>query len=214
MFKRISTRAFFAVVLVIVLMLCASCGSKQETPVSKQTQQKTDASENASSGTAENITQKSDAEQTVSDEPETDENTKSEQNQEPVSPASEEISDVIKKIGGESDDAGICSTVITLSNKAADKGVVEMVYDGAAGTPQEGSVVCTFRIEYFKDSAGTFEISTFYNGEVYQNQHQKESVKVVNTFGAGVRAGSVVISYTPDGGETQEIFRADADYFR
>lgn len=92
--------------------------------------------------------------------------------------------------------------------------MVELVYKGAVGTPREDSVVCTFRIEYSKGSDGTFEIATFYDGEVYQNQHHATEVKVVNTFDAKLRAGNVVISYTPDGGETQEIFSADANYFR
>lgn len=120
---------------------------------------------------------------------------------------------VIAKINGGADEVGIYSVVVRLTEQAADKGVVEMVYYGAKGSPQEESVVNTFRIEYGREDDGTFEIRTFYDGEVYQNQHHKDEVKVVNTFGATLRAGSVVISYTPDGGETQEIFRADAEYF-
>ena len=122
-------------------------------------------------------------------------------------------SSVIAKINGGADEVGIYSIVIRLTDAAADKGTVEMVYYGSKGSPQENSIVNTFRIEYYKESAGTFEIQTFYDGEIYQNQHHKDEVKVVNTFGATLRAGKVIISYTPDGGETQEIFSADAAYF-
>ena len=119
----------------------------------------------------------------------------------------------IAKINGGADEVGIYSVVVRLTDQAADKGVVEMVYYGAKGSPQENSIVNTFRIEYYKEEAGTFEIYTFSNGEVYQNQHHKEEVKVVNTFDATLRAGKVIITYTPDGGDPQEIFSADADYF-
>ncbi len=126
----------------------------------------------------------------------------------------EDPDEEIAKINGGADDAGIYSVVVRLTDKAADKGTVEMVYYGEKGSPQENSIVNTFRIEYYKESDGTFEIRTFSNGEVYQNQHRKDEVKVVNTFDATLRAGNVIISYTPDGGETREIFKADADYFR
>lgn len=119
----------------------------------------------------------------------------------------------IAKINGGADEVGIYSVVVRLTDQAADKGTVEMVYYGAKGSPQENSVVNTFRIEYYKEDAGTFEIHTFFNGEVYNNQHHKDEVKVTNTFDATLRAGKVIISYTPDGGDTQEIFRADAEYF-
>ena len=123
-------------------------------------------------------------------------------------------SNAIAKINGGADEVGIYSVVVRLTDNAADKGVVEMVYHGAKGSPQENSIVNTFRIEYYKQSSGTYEINTFFNGEVYQNLHNKDQVKVVNTFDATLRAGDVIISYTPDGEDTQEIFRADADYFR
>ena len=119
----------------------------------------------------------------------------------------------IAKINGGADEVGIYSVVVRLTDRAADKGVVEMVYYGAKGSPQENSIVNTFRIEYYKEEAGTFEIQTFFNGDVYQNMHHKDEVKVVNTFSATLRAGKVIITYTPDGGETQEIFSADAAYF-
>ena len=127
----------------------------------------------------------------------------------PPAPKSE-----IAKINGGADDVGIYSVVVRLTDQAADKGVIEMVYCGSKDSPQENSIVNTFRIEYYKETSGTFEISTFFNGEVYQNYHHKDEVKVTNTFDATLRAGNVTITYTPDGGETEEIFKADADYFR
>lgn len=133
---------------------------------------------------------------------------------EPPATSSEAPENVIAKINGGADEVGIYSIVVRLTDQAADKGMVEMVYHGAKGSPQEDSIVNTFRIEYYKEAAGTFEISTFFNGEVYQNQHHKDEVKVTNTFDATLRAGDVTITYTPDGGEMQEIFQADADYFR
>ena len=120
----------------------------------------------------------------------------------------------IVKINGGADDVGIYSVVVRLTDKAADKGTVELVYHGAKGSPQENSIVNTFRIEYYKEASGTFEISTFFNGETYQNYYHKDEVKVTNTFDATLRAGDVTITYTPDGGEEREIFKADADYFR
>ena len=125
----------------------------------------------------------------------------------------ESPSDAIAKIKGGADETGIYSIVVKLTDRAADKGVVEMVYHGPKGSPQENSIVNTFRIEYYKESAGTFEIQTFFNGDVYQNLYHKDEVKVVNTFDATLRAGDVIVSYTPDGGNTQEIFKADAEYF-
>lgn len=200
MLKKFSIRRLFVVVTIICMLMCTSCGNKQESSISDDVPQKNETQ-------VVKETETNDAEkQTPNAEPI--------KNEDPVSPVTENTSDIIKKIICAVDDKGIYSTVITLSDAAADKGVVEMVYNGAPGTPQENSVVNTFRIEYYKDDAGTFEIQTFSNGEVYQNQHQKEEVKVTNTFDASLRAGNVSIMYTPDGGETQEIFRADADYFR
>ena len=200
MLKKFSIRRLFVVVTIICMLMCTSCGNKPESSIPDDIPQKneTQVVKETETGDAEK--------QTPNAEPI--------KNEDPVSPVTENTSDIIKKIICAADDKGIYSTVITLSDAAADKGVVEMVYNGAPGTPQENSVVCTFRIEYYKESSGTFEINTFYNGEVYQNYHHKENVKVNNTFGADVRAGSIVVSYTSDGGETQEIYRANADQFR
>ena len=138
----------------------------------------------------------------------------SEEESEASETSADDPSTEIAKINGGADDVGIYSVVVRLTDKAADKGTVELVYHGAKGSPQENSIVNTFRIEYYKEASGTFEISTFFNGEIYQNQHHKDEVKVTNTFDATLRAGDVTITYTPDGGEEQEIFKADADYFR
>ncbi len=119
----------------------------------------------------------------------------------------------VAKINGGADETGIYSIVVRLTDQAADKGVIEMVYYGTKGSPQENSVVSTFRIEYYKESSGTYEIQTFFDNEVDQNLHHKDEMKVVNTFGANLRAGNVIITYKPDGGDSQEIFKADADYF-
>lgn len=123
-------------------------------------------------------------------------------------------SEIIKTLSGGADEVGIYSIAILLSNKTADKGTVEMVYHGAKGSPQENSIVNTFRIEYEKTPQGTYEVHTFFNGEVYQNLHGKSEVKVTNTFDATLRAGDVTITYTPEDGSPTVIFSADADYFR
>lgn len=159
---------------------------------------------------AENSTEPTSSQSSV----ETESNQSDPVSSEPESTSSEAPESTIAKISGAADDVGIYSVVVKLTDEAADKGKVEMVYYGPKGSPQEKSIVNTFRIEYYKDSSGKFEIQTFSDGEVYQNLHQKEQVNVTNTFGATTRAGNVIISYTPDGGETQEIFKADADYFR
>lgn len=130
------------------------------------------------------------------------------------SPTAAPAADEIARINGGADENGIYSVVVRLKSGAADKGTFELVYYGEKGSPQENSVVNTFRIEYYKEDAGTYEINTFSDGETDQNLHHRNDVTVTNTFGAGLRAGSVIISYTPDGGETREIFRADDEYFR
>ena len=190
-------RAFFKSVaisaVVACLLLAAACGSGSAKNNEKQTSSRTgdvtetDRSDPASSG--------------------------DETKPEPSESSSGTSENGIVKISGGADEVGIYSVVVRLTDQAADKGVIEMVYYGAKGSPQENSVVNTFRIEYYKEDAGTYEIKTFCDGEVYQNQHHKNEVKVVNTFDAKLRAGSVIISYTPDGGDTREVFKADAAYF-
>ena len=226
MLGKASVKTIFAVITIISVLLCTSCGSKEEPSASVvQTPETTEAPGDNRSERTEAEKEPPVSEPAIPNEPKAEEPPETEQRQETAPPeteqrqetappASEESSDVIQKILCAADDTGIYATVITLSDQAADQGVIEMVYDGAAGTPQENSVICTFRIEYEKESSGTFEIKTFYNGEVYQNYHHKENVKVDNTFGAGVRAGNIVVSYTPVGGEPQEVYRASADQFR
>ena len=192
MLKKNLFKSATLILSVICILSLAACGGD---PAEKSTEQ------TSSQSSVETENNQSDP---VSSEPES---TSSEAS--PEAPES-----TIAKISGAADDVGIYSVVVKLTDEAADKGKVEMVYYGPKGSPQEKSIVNTFRIEYYKDSSGKFEIQTFSDGEVYQNLHQKEQVNVTNTFGATTRAGNVIISYTPDGGETQEIFKADADYFR
>ena len=95
--------------------------------------------------------------------------------------------------------------VIYLSDKIAEKGSLEFIYKGEKGSPQEKDTIATFTSTYWIESTG-YEIQTLYNGDVYQNQHKKEEIKLVLTFGAGIRAGDVTIFYTPDGGSKEQIF--------
>ena len=203
---------------VICMLLFASCGgdpakvSPEPSPSPTGTVAENTPPTPASSSTDPEPADNSPAPST---DPEPTDNSpaSAEEEPEPSAAPSETPGNGIAKINGGADEVGIYSIVLKLTDQAADKGVVEMVYYGAKGSPQEDSIVNTFRIEYYKESEGTFEIQTFYDGEVYQNLHHKDEVKVVNTFGATLRAGSVIITYTPDGGDTQEIFRADAEYF-
>ena len=194
MLKQKLLKSIVLTATVICILLLAACGGEPGKENSEQTPSQT-ASE-----------AEYDPSEPVSSEAETESETSETSSVIPSNP--------IAKINGGADEVGIYSIVVRLTDQAADKGVIEMVYYGAKGSPQEDSIVNTFRIEYYKESAGTFEIQTFFNGEVYQNQHHKDEVKVTNTFDATLRAGSVIISYTPDGGDKQEIFKADADYFR
>lgn len=167
--------------------------------------------DNSSEETVEHNTSQTGAE--VENNTSAPESSSTETNPGPSETSPDSSSNQIVKINGSADEVGIYSVMVRLTNEAADKGVIEMVYYGAKGSPQENSIVNTFRIEYYKEPEGTFEIQTFFDGEVYQNLHHKNEVKVTNTFGATLRAGSVIISYTPDGGDKQEVFRADAEYF-
>lgn len=138
----------------------------------------------------------------------TDNNTENQPTTEPV-----KQNEIIKKIQVVSDQHGIYSTSLTLSDKITDKGVAEIEYGGQKGTPQENLTVNVFRIEYYINSDGTYEINTFSDGEVYQNFHKQKEVKIVYTFGATLRAGSIKISYTPDGGIEEVIYVANAEDF-
>ena len=203
---------------VICLLLFASCGSDPAKVSTEPSPSQTGAAaENTPPAPASSSPDPEPADESPapSADPEPADNSPAPPTAEPEpSPVpSEAPSSEIAKISGGADEVGIYSIVLKLTDQAADKGVVEMVYYGSKGSPQEDSIVNTFRIEYYKESAGTFEIQTFFDGEVYQNLHHKDEVKVVNTFDATLRAGSVTISYTPDGGDTQEIFSADAKYF-
>lgn len=123
------------------------------------------------------------------------------------------MSEFIKKVQGASDDSGIYSFIITLSDKAADKGTLEYIYHGTKGSAHENEIVNTFVAEYFKETAGTYDITTYYDGMINTHVKGKSEVKVDNTFGALVRAGDVTVYYTPDGGEKTEIYHAEAEEF-
>lgn len=184
------------------ILLFAACAGNPPEENTDQTPAQTDvqSEENESESTSE-VMESEPSEETLPSESETPEATQTPEN--PVA-----------KINGAADEVGIYAVVVKLTKAAADKGVVEMVYKGAKGSPQENSIVNTFRNHSYNTQSGTFEIHTFFDGEVYANQHNKEEVKVTNEFGANLRAGDVTITYTPDGGETVEIFKEDADYFR
>lgn len=195
------------IALILVMVMCFSfvaCGGKTEPSETDEPGGQQQTNEEPTPGASESDPVNNDS----VEEGETDEEPDPQ-----VTPPTLQNNEIAKIKGG-ADEVGIYSIVVRLTDQAADKGVVEMVYYGAKGSPQEESIVNTFRIEYYKEDAGTFEIQTFFNGEIYQNQHHKDEVKVTNTFDATLRAGSVIISYTPDGGEAQEIFRADAEYFK
>lgn len=197
--KNLLRIAALAIGCILLFTACAGNPPKENTD---QTPSQTDVqSEENESESPSEVMESEPFEETLPSEAETPEATKAPENP-------------IAKINGGADEVGIYAVVVKLTKAAADKGVVEMVYKGAKGSPQENSIVNTFRIEYYKNDSGTFEIHTFSDGEVYANQHNKEEVKVTNEFGANLRAGDVTITYTPDGGEMVEIFKEDADYFR
>lgn len=203
MLKKFMIKALALFVIVSCLLSFAACETKPK-ETEKEPQSQTDTENKEKDSETDSPATEKDPEQQTEPDPEHE---KSE------SPEETKANDVIKKISGASDEAGIYSVSIELSDKAADKGTVEMVYYGSKGSPQKNSVVNTFRIEYYKDANGLFEINTFFDGEVYANYHKQNKVKVVNGFSANLRARNVIISYTPDGGETQEIYRADAEQF-
>lgn len=125
-------------------------------------------------------------------------------------PSADELSKYFKSVQVAADDTGIYAVVLKMSDLIADKGSLELVYYGAVGTPQENSVVTTFVIDYFTNDDGTYELRTFYDGEVYQNRHNLTEFKYTLEFGASVRAKDVTISYTPDGGQTEVIFHGES----
>ncbi len=193
------TKYFVIMMIVACIMIFAGCESGSETDTPETTKETTTIAP------TEEATDVNETEAPIETPAENETEAPSE------TPA---MNNILKKVTGGADKVGIYAVVVRLDKGAADKGTIELVYHGAKGTPQENSIVNTFRIEYYKEEAGTYEINTYFDGEVYQNLHHKDEMKVTNEFGATLRAGGVVISYTPDGGETREIFRADAEYFR
>ena len=218
MLKQILLKSAVFAAAVICMLLFSACGGEtakgnaQQIPTQTGARTENDVSVPSVTEAEPEPTDTAPVSPAVEEEP-TD-TTPVEAEPEPSAASPEVQNNAVVKINGGADEVGIYSVVVRLTEQAADKGTIEMVYYGAKGSPQENSIVNTFRIEYYKETAGTYEICTFSNGEVYQNHHHKDEMKVTNTFDATLRAGNVIISYTPDGGETVEVFRADADYFR
>lgn len=120
---------------------------------------------------------------------------------------------ILDKAYGYADDSGIYAFSVTLNDDAADKGEIEFIYYGTKGSTHENVIICTYHTDYWKEN-GKFETKQTYDGKIDINQHAKNKVEISCTFGALVRAGSVIVYYTPDGGEKTEVFMATADAFR
>lgn len=120
---------------------------------------------------------------------------------------------IIKKLNGGADEVGIYSIVIYLNmDLVGEKGEIEMLYySSETGIETQ---VNDFVIKYERDDYGTYEIQTFFDGEVYQNFHKQSEIKITNTFGAMTRADRVEIYYTPNGGQKELVRTATADEFR
>lgn len=118
----------------------------------------------------------------------------------------------ILKINGGADEVGIYSIVIRMNmDLAGEKGEIEMLYySSETGIETQ---VNDFVIKYERDDYGTYEIQTFFDGEVYQNKHKQSEIKIINTFDAKTRADRVEIYYTPDGGQKELVRTATADEF-
>ena len=192
MLKHKMSKAAAVILAVLFLSAFASCTPKP--PIQEQSKEESQCESAAESR----------------EESETESKISGESKNESQNPAGSSIA----KVQVTADNGGIYATVITLKSGAADKGVIEMTYRGTKGSAQEDVIVNTFRIEYAKSEDGTYEIRTFYDGEVYQNQHKKSEVKVVNEYSAAFRTGDITVTYTPDGGEPQQIFYGVADDYK
>ena len=222
--RRICT---FGIITVFVLAMLTACGKKEEqvsvdntatAEVKQQTENvstpevfKEEAADNAADAAdaAVSDTAADTASDTVSD---TVSNTGSEENASGDS-EKDKLPELFKKFQAAADDTGIYAVVVTLSDKAADEGSVEFIYYGPKGTGDENVIVNTFHTDYFKEAAGTFDITTYYDGQINTHQSGKTEVKINNTFGATVRGGNVIISYAPKGEELKEVYRAEAEEF-
>ena len=120
---------------------------------------------------------------------------------------------IIKKLKGAADNNGIYTITIELNLElAGEKGEIEMLYySSETGTETQ---VNDLVIKYERDASGTYEVQSFYDGEVYQNRHKQSEIKFTNTFSATTRADRVDIYYTPDGGKKELVRTATADDFR
>lgn len=184
--KRFLLKAATAIAIAACIIFAAACDSKPNQESKAESQASTESSaESSAESKAESVAESS------------------------ADPA--DLSYI--KITGASDKAGIYAITIKLKNGAPDKGSFDMTFYGEKGSPQENSIVNTFHLDYWTNDDGTFEIRTFYDGEVYANKHKQTEMKFTHEFGAGLRGGCVIISFTPDGGETAEILHEDAEYF-
>ena len=120
---------------------------------------------------------------------------------------------IIKRLSGGADEVGIYSIVIYLNmDLVGEKGEIEMLYySSETGIETQ---VNDLVIKYERDASGTYEVQSFYDGEVYQNRHKQSEIKFVNTFSATTRADRVDIYYTPDGGKKELVRAVTKDYFR
>lgn len=127
--------------------------------------------------------------------------------------ATDASADIIKRLSGGADEVGIYSIVIYLNmDLVGEKGEIEMLYySSETGIETQ---VNDLVIKYERDASGTYEVRSFYDGEVYQNFHKQSEIKFVNTFSATTRADRVDIYYTPDGGKKELVRTVTKDYFR
>lgn len=132
---------------------------------------------------------------------------------EATEPETDGQSEFIKKVIGASEEKGIYSFGLTLSDKAPEKGTLEYIYYGQKDTGEENVIICTYTANYYKDGAGLYDVMCYYDGNIDVHQSNKSEVKVVCTFGALTRAGSVIVFMTPDGGEKTQIFEAGYERF-
>lgn len=222
-------RVFILITLVtLTVFVLTACGKKETKEPAKS-----DATFTATADTKSETTVKNEPieKENTQSEPIAIENTKNEpiatedaqnepvvtentQNESIGTGSDSEEDNLIKKVQGAADESGIYTLIVTLSDKIADKGTMEYIYYGTKGSAHEDVVVCTFTANYYKEEAGTYDIMTYYDGQINTHLTHKKEVKVDNTFGAMVRAGEVVVYYTPEGSETEEIYRATADDFR
>lgn len=219
--------AAVAVMMAMALVLFTACGKGDSADSQKNTDTPTEAVKQVEakeetpkpSNDAVTSAQEQDAsdaaDQNASDEAGQNTSDEAGQNTSGETASSESgMSELIKKVQGASDDSGIYTFIVTMSDKIADEGTLEYIYHGTKGSAHENEIVCTFIANYYKEESGTYDIMTYYDGMINTHLTHKNEVKVDNTFGAMVRAGSVTVYYTPKDGEKIQIYYADDEEFR